>query len=201
MLRGWTLPLLLFGPSTALAHSAEEETTVTIPPLDVQVAGAVRAAPADRREGARVLAYDREGALITGRAGSNDLVCLADDPKRKGFKVACYHRDLEPYMARGRALRAQGVSGEENRKTRWEEIDSGRLPMSKAPRTLYVLTGDGFDPKTGSVTTPYLRWVIYTPHATPESTGLSTEASPSAPWLMFPGTAGAHIMITPPPPE
>jgi hypothetical protein len=40
--------------------------------------------------------------------------------------------------------------------------------------------------------------VIYLPFATAESTGLSLKASPGAPWLMYPGTAGAHIMINPP---
>jgi hypothetical protein len=40
--------------------------------------------------------------------------------------------------------------------------------------------------------------VIYVPFATPQSTGLSTKASESAPWLMSAGTAGAHIMISPP---
>jgi hypothetical protein len=70
--------------------------------------------------------------------------------------------------------------------------------MPREPRTSYVLTGSGFDASTGKVADPYLRWVIYVPFATAESTGLSTKASDGAPWLMFPGTAGAHIMINPP---
>jgi len=38
--------------------------------------------------------------------------------------------------------------------------------------------------------------------ATPyRPTGLSTKASEGAPWLMAPGTAGAHIMINPPRPK
>jgi hypothetical protein len=47
-------------------------------------------------------------------------------------------------------------------------------------------------------TDAYLRWVTYVPFATPESTGLSTKPSDNAPWLMYSGTAGAHIMINPP---
>jgi hypothetical protein len=70
--------------------------------------------------------------------------------------------------------------------------------MPREPRTLYVLTGSGYDAGAGKVTDAYLRWVIYVPFATPESTGLSTKPSDSAPWLMSPGTAGAHIMINPP---
>jgi hypothetical protein len=65
-----------------------------------------------------------------------------------------------------------------------------------------VLTGKGYDPATGKVSDAYLRFVVYTPYATQESTGLPLAPSaPGAPWLMFPGTAGAHIMINPPKPE
>jgi hypothetical protein len=61
-----------------------------------------------------------------------------------------------------------------------------------------VLTGSGYDAAAGKVQDPYLRWVIYVPFATPESTGLSTKANGGGPWLMGGGTAGAHIMISPP---
>ena len=57
--------------------------------------------------------------------------------------------------------------------------------------------GKSFDAATGTITDSYLRWVIYTPYATPESTGLTTKSG-TEPWLMYPGTAGAHIMISPP---
>ena len=70
--------------------------------------------------------------------------------------------------------------------------------MPKEPRTLYVLTGSSYDAAANKVQDPYLRWVIYVPFATPESTGLSTKGSDGAPWLMGAGTAGAHIMISPP---
>jgi len=69
--------------------------------------------------------------------------------------------------------------------------------LQREPRMLYVLTGSGYDAAKGEVTDPYLRWVVYTPYATPESTGLSTTPGPG-PWLMYPGTPGAHIMISPP---
>ncbi|MEZ5313621.1 MAG: hypothetical protein R2862_08210 [Thermoanaerobaculia bacterium] len=46
--------------------------------------------------------------------------------------------------------------------------------MPKVPATLYVLTGKGFDAATGTVSEPYLRYVVYTPWATAESTGLPT---------------------------
>ena len=177
---------------------APGQPKVEVPSVEAQIKQALLAAPTDRREAATVLGYTTAGALETLRKGTNDLVCVADNPHRTDFKVSCHHQDLEPYMARGRALRATGINGQDNLKARWKEIDAGKLEMPKTPRTLYVLHGEGYDSAKGEIVKPYLRWVIYTPYATPASTGLSTEASPSAPWLMFPGTAGAHIMINPP---
>lgn len=168
------------------------------PPAETQIAAAVLAAPAELRDGAAVLGYSAEGKLTTLREGRNELICLASDPAKSTFSVACYHKELEPFMARGRELLAQKITGQKRNDMRWKEIADGKLPMPREPRTLYVLTGSGFDTASGKVVNPYLRWVIYVPYATPETTGLSTKASDSAPWLMFPGTPGAHIMIDPP---
>ena len=169
-----------------------------IPPAPIQIAGAVLAAPAELRDGAAVLGYDAQGKFVPLREGKNEMVCLATDPTKTAFNVACYHKDLEPFMARGRELLAQKVTGAKRNEIRFKEVEDGKVPMSKEPRTLYVLTGTAFDAATGKVQDPYLRWVIYVPFATPQSTGLSTKASDGAPWLMSPGTAGAHIMINPP---
>ena len=176
-------------------------TDAAIPPADAQIAAAVLAAPADRRAGAAVLGYDAKGTLVTLRAGTNDTVCLADDPKAPNLSVACYHKDLEPFMARGRELTAKGVKGEERETTRWKEIEAGTIKMPREPRTLAVLTGKGFDAATGQVTDAYTRWVVYTPYATAETTGLSLAPVPGGPWLMFPGKPTAHIMISPVRPE
>lgn len=169
-----------------------------VPPPEVQIAGAILAAPADLREGAAVLGYNSQGKLVKLREGKNELICLANDPNKSSFSVACYHRDLEPYMARGRELLAEKITGQQRNEIRWKEVAEGKLSLPREPRTLYILTGSRFDGSIGKVTDAYLRWVIYLPFATPESTGLSTKPSENAPWLMFPGTAGAHIMINPP---
>jgi hypothetical protein len=164
----------------------------------VQIAASLLAAPEELREGAAVLGYNPKGELVKLREGKNELICLATDPTKTAFSAACYHRDLEPFMARGRELLAQKVTGKDRNDLRFKEIETGKLAMSREPRTLYVLTGAAFDAATGKVTNPYLRWVIYVPFATPATTGLSTKASDGAPWLMSSGTAGAHIMINPP---
>lgn len=183
---------------TILAGVATLALAGEIPPAEMQIAAAVLAAPEEYRSGAAVLGYDPSGRLVELRPGTNEMVCLADDPRKEEFSAACYHKDLEPYMARGRELLAQGVTGKRRNDIRWKEVEEGKLPMPREPRTLYVLTGKGYDPASGRVLDPYLRWVIYVPFATPQSTGLSTRPAPGAPWLMDPGTAGAHIMINPP---
>jgi hypothetical protein len=178
----------------AAASFAAGET----PSTQTQIAAAVQAAPAELRDGAAVLGFNAEGKRVQIREGKNELICLAPDPAKATFEVDCYHKDLEPFMARGRELLAQKVTGAKRNEIRFQEVKDGKVPMPKEPRTLYVLTGSGFDSAAGKVQDPYLRWVIYVPFATPESTGLSTKACESAPWLMSPGTAGAHIMISPP---
>jgi hypothetical protein len=190
--------------SCLLCGVAGAQTPPTAAPLaplsaEDQIASAVLAAPEDRRAGAEVLGYDAQGKLVTLRKGGNEMVCLADKPGDARFSVACYHKDLEPFMARGRELEAQGLKGgERNEKYRWKEIKEGKLAMPKEPRMLYVLAGKGYDAASASVTEGAVRWVIYVPFATAESTGLSTKSIKGGPWLMDAGTAGAHIMITPP---
>lgn len=173
------------------------QTTLT---AEQQIAAAVLAAPPDRQAGARVLGFGPGGSMIELRGGSNDLICLADDPGREGFSVACYHESMDPFMARGRELAAQGITdGGERNRIRWEEAEAGRLPVPDHPASLFVLTGESYDPATGEIEERYLRYVIYVPWATPESLGLPDRpTAPGAPWLMFPGTASAHIMISPP---
>jgi len=168
------------------------------PPAD-QIASAILAAPKERRAAATVLGYNDKGEVTTLRKGTNDLICLATDPKAKAFSVACYHKDLEPFMARGRELASEGAKGNDRHEQRWKEVQDGKVKMPREARLLYVLTGKGYDSAKGEVIESYLRWVVYVPYATPESTGLSTTPGQGgAPWLMYPGTPGAHIMISPP---
>ena len=170
------------------------------PSQDTQIAAALLAAPGAQRAEASVLGFNSAGKLVTLRKGSNELVCLGDDPTDERFSVACYHASLEPYMARGRELAASGITdGNERLQIRWKEAEEGTLAMPENPATLYVLTGTSFDPAAGTVEDSYLRFVVYMPWATVESTGLTdAPMGPGTPWLMYPGTPGAHVMISPP---
>lgn len=173
----------------------------SVPDAELQIKTAVLAAPEELREGATVYGYDDKGELVVIREGTNEMVCIADDPNREGFSASCYHRDLEPFMQRGRDLKKEGKSTQEIFDMREEEVKGGSLKMPDDPTTLFVLSApaERYDAATGEVTEPDFRYVVYIPYATAASTGLplSPEA-PGMPWIMDPGTHRAHIMINPP---
>lgn len=164
-------------------------------PVAWQVAAAVTPLPDEQKAGAAVLGYDASGKLVQLRAGTNDMICLAPDPAQKNFHSACYHRAMEPFMARGRALRAQGVKGDRVDTVRFAEVKRGKLKMPTHPAMLYQIFGGTFDDSTGTVTGGRRLFVTYIPFATEKSTGISAKPSDTAPWLMFPGTPKAHIMF------
>ena len=172
-------------------------------PLDAQEAPerqilqAVSPLPDSLRPGAGVLGF-RAGQLVTLREGTNGMICLADTPGDERFHVACYHADLEPFMARGRTLREQGITDREQVDSiRRSEIASGRLPFPKQAAALYSLTAQAssVDPATGLPASPRGLYVVYLPFATEASTGISTTPSRERPWLMSPGEPWAHVMI------
>lgn len=161
-----------------------------------QIAQALAAAPEDKADGARILGFATDGSVVEIRAGSNDFICLASNPANERFSSSCYHASLEPYFARGRELTAEGVSTEDRYRIRYEEMETGELDMPVMSATQYVLDGV-WDSETATAT-GMMRWVIYVPGGTPESTGLSVVPQEGGPWIMDPGTPGAHIMIVPP---
>jgi len=173
----------------------------SIPSKDIQIKTALLAAPDDKREGAMVYGYNEKGEFTVLRKGTNELICLADDPNSPGFNASCYHVGLEPFMERGRQLKKEGKSFQEIFDIREAEVKSGKLKMPKDGATLFVLSADAenYNSKTGEVKDSYLRYVVYIPWATEESTGLPLKPSgPAMPWIMDPGTHRAHIMINPP---
>ena len=170
----------------------------TTPDPDQQIAAAVKAAPEALRDGATVLGYRSGSTLEVLREGTNPLICLADEPNDGRFHVACYHRSLEPFMARGRELRNRGMNPKEAKEKREVEARSGELSMPKEPATLYFISGKDkhYNYDTGELTGGMRMYVIYTPYATVESTGFPLKpAVKGGPWLMREGEPSAHIMI------
>ncbi|WP_228850478.1 hypothetical protein [Aegicerativicinus sediminis] len=189
--------------ATETSQETPAEATINLTPINTDealLATALMAAPEESRDGCKVIGFNMAGEFVTMREGNNEFIVLADDPKKVGFSAACYHESLEPFMARGRELKAEGKTPQEIFEIRENEIKAGNLKMGDPGSTLHIYFGAGeqYDPETSKVDGAHYRYVVYLPFATSESTGLpESPVSPNHPWIMDPGTHRAHIMISP----
>ncbi len=186
-----SLVALAATPAVAQVHDSEAWLIAT----------ATLALPEQSRAGAEVRAWTEDGGLRVIRAGTNGLICLSDRPG-EGLSVACYHESLEPFMERGRELRAEGVEGMDRMQRRWAEARDGVLAMPAGAAMVFNfrMPEEPADPAAIDPERAGRLQAVYIPYATPESTGLPTEPpGGSAPWLMWPGEPSAHIMISLPP--
>ncbi len=177
-----------------------QKTNIVVPSEASQIITATLPAPDEDKENAMVYGYDADGNMIVLREGTNNLVCLADDPNKDGINVSCYSKKLEPFMKRGRELTAEGKDSKQKREIRGNEVAKGIIEMPKEPSMTYIYSGteEDYSPETGELKNGQFRYVIYTPFATTESTGLPSKPhAKGMPWLMDPGTFRAHIMIGP----
>jgi hypothetical protein len=185
--------------ATAAAQTPATGMRKAAPPDSEQIGAAIFALPVQYRAGARVLGYHGTSTSLTMlRRGTGPYTCLASDPSKE-FHVACYHQSLEPFMARGRQLRAQGVKDNMVDTVRLAEVRSGKVPMPTAPTAMYQLFGGRYDPATRTVTGAHPLFMLYMRGATAASTGLPDKPIDGGPWIMYPGTPKAHIMLSPKP--
>lgn len=175
-------------------------TTAAVLPAAAQPAGdaaliaeAVQILPEDLRAGATVVTYDaRTGARRVVRQGTNFVECQPVDPA-DGF-ARCYHKLLGPRRDLEAKLKAEKKTDEQIGQAVAAAVKDGSLaPMPKG------LMSYRFYGKRDRI--QHL-WVMSLPNATPESVGVSTVSQRSEalegrglPWMMLPGTPGAHIMI------
>jgi hypothetical protein len=194
----WLIGLAVV-PTTLFAQAAKTAPAPTKALSEAeQIASSVLPLPAEFRASARILGY--RGAskqLVALREGSGPFTCLATEPGA-AMHLACYHNTMEPFMARGRALRADGVKDPQVDTVRFAEVKSGKITMPTSPAALYQLFGGTYDAAANTLTGARQLFVVYIPGATAASTGLTDKPAPAgAPWIMFPGTPKAHIMLTP----
>ena len=171
--------LCLAGTGAARAQSVE------------QIAAAVLPLPEDLKAGATIYNYDAGGERKVLRAGSNGVECM---PMGKDGFIWCYSvatRERRDFSAK---LRGQGKSEKEIGEATAEATNSGAIKAAPMGAMMYRYSDD---PKRIK-----LLWVMQVPNQTPESLGVSTASQRDAglkghgmPWMMLPGTPGAHIMI------
>jgi hypothetical protein len=167
--------------------------TAQTPTVDDQIAHAVQVLPDDLRAGATVVSYDRAtGARKVLRQGSNFIECQPTDPA-DGFS-RCYNKALAPRRDLEAKLKADKKSDKEIQDAVAAAIKSGTI---NAPAPAMV-SYRGYDKRDRI----QRLWVISLPGRTPESVGVSVASQRDAalegkglPWMMLPGTPGAHIMI------
>lgn len=180
---------------------AQEKKQAEILPADLQIKIAQLAAPEGFREEATVLGYNSQGELVQLKAGTNGYICLAPDYRNPAYYAAyCYPQSLEPLMARGRELTAEGKAQQKD-EIRAAEIKAGKLDMPKEPTILYGYWGslENLDRQTGEMSDAKRRYVIYVSGAMASDLGLSNKPNNlGMPWLMNEGSYKAHIMISPP---
>ena len=160
--------------------------------VDQQIAEATKILPEDLRAGATVVTYDATtGARKVLRQGTNFVEC---QPKMADGFERCYNKSLAMRRDLEAKLRAQKKTDEEIQQAVAAAIKSGSLPSPAKAMMSYR----GFD-KSDRIQN---LWVMSVPNATPESVGVSTVsqrdqaiAGEGLPWMMLPGTPGAHIMI------
>jgi hypothetical protein len=151
----------------------------------------VQILPEDLRAGATVVTYDANGARKVLRQGTNFLEC---QPRMADGFSRCYSKALAPRRDLEAKLRAEKKSDEEVNKAVAAAVQAGTLPA--APKGM--MSYRDYDKRDRI---QHL-WVMSLPNATPESVGVSTASQRDAalegkglPWMMLPGTPGAHIMI------
>lgn len=178
--------------SALLLASPLVTTHAQTPGAAAQIAEAVQILPQDLRAGATVVTYDKAtGARQVLRAGSNFLEC---QPRMDDGFTRCYNKALGPRRDLEAKLKAEKKSDKEIQEAIAAATKAGTL---KAPAT-GMMSYRGYDKRDRIQNL----WVMSLPNATPESAGVSTTSQRDAalegkglPWMMLPGTPGAHIMI------
>jgi hypothetical protein len=166
--------------STITDEAPDEITQATLP------------LPEDLRAGATVYKYDpKTGDRIVLRPGTNMLECM---PRGADGFTWCYNKVTAPRRDMAAKLRAQGRKEEEITAALAEATKNGTLKPTPFGTMSYRLYG-----KRDRI---QLLWVLSVPGATPDSIGVTTASAREdalelrgTPWLMLPGTPGAHIMI------
>ncbi|MGE3510366.1 MAG: hypothetical protein AB7N65_15960 [Vicinamibacterales bacterium] len=159
---------------------------------DPRIAETVKILPEDLRAGATVVTYDAAtGDRQVLRQGTNFLEC---QPRMADGFTRCYHKALGPRRDMEAKLRAQKKTDKEVSAAVAAAVKEGRLPAAAPAMMAYR----GYDKPDRIMDL----WVLSLPNATPESVGVSTASQRDAalkgsglPWMMLPGTPGAHIMI------
>jgi hypothetical protein len=171
------LTILTLSPVVSLAQNgnAAKQITEALLPL-----------PEPLRDGATVVLDAVPGKRIVLRKGTNNIICRANTTT-PGFNVYCYQKELDTFWTRFGKLALEGKSNTEILNILSAEFTPGEV-KSLSGVALYRLSGESPESSLPIMS-------VFLPYASSESTGLSAERNHYRPWLMWPGTPFAHVMI------
>lgn len=173
------LVLLLVIPMAGAAAQAK-------PTKAQKIANAMSAAPRSISGKATIMDWPATegGKMTTLRAGTNDWTCLPDVPMTKGNDPSCMDAEWMSFMNAVMSKSAPKVS-------------RAGVGYMTAPGGAYTSNKDPFAPKP----TADNDWGFDPPHVMLLVTdaralqGIPTTRQSGGPWVMWPGTRYAHIMV------
>jgi hypothetical protein len=185
--------LIIIGASTSLGQDYGTLST------EQQIGAAVLPLPAVLRDQAGVILFDKKGAPVIVRKGTNDMVCMLI-PSSTEFDARCYHGSFIPVILRGRELRNSGMKSKDVAKTIDNEIQHKKLNLPDNPIAGYRMLGpiSAFDQKTNTPGNAIESWEsIHFPYKTAKEIGLPVagEVPRTVPYVMASGTYWCHVMI------
>jgi hypothetical protein len=161
------------------------ESPPTPPPgsPEAKVALAVSAAPASIGRGAAVVELTGDGGINTIREGTNGWTCIVDDPTSPAADPICLDGNsmiwARAWMSHtSPKLAAPGIG---------YMLQGGQSPSNTDPFATQPPAGQG--------------WLDAPPHlmifpaGKLDETAYSTDPKAGGPWVMYPGTPYAHLMI------
>jgi hypothetical protein len=169
-----------------------------------RIAAALLPLPESMRADATVVSRGEDGKVSVLRKGSGEMVCTADQPGNQVFYVNCFHQAI--YDARNRAEEVtkelQRANKPADRNAVFavidKEIKDGKLKLPDHPVMGFQMRGprSGYNPATNTVSSEITVWqMVEIPYTTGAKLSLPEEPKGTVPWVMFPGTWDAHIMI------
>jgi hypothetical protein len=169
---GWGMLFAVVVLHGSLAHAGE--TT------QAKIKRALSAAPPDVAKAAKVVDVDAQGKITVLREGTNGFTCFPGHPGVVGDVAMCADAPSMQWASDWRSHKPK--------------------PTNTEPGIIYMLAGgtdwSAIDPyaTTGTPITEPAHWMVMWPF-NPKTSGLANKPSQTGTWIMWAGTAYAHLMI------
>ena len=160
--------------------SDQRSQTSSHDPMQVEIARAMSAGPAEVAKAARIVGIDAQGQMVVLREGNNGFTCMPGNPKVVGEPPMCVDAASMQWFADAKAHKPK--------------------PTNTVPGITYMLAGASqrSDSDPNDTTSMPIdigpHWMIMWPFD-PKTTGLPTTHRPTGAYIMWSGSPYAHLHI------